>query len=144
MQALFYMDMEKRFSREMLAGFRESFVNSHESDIESVIPFSELLVSGVIEKKDEIDVLLKDFSSNWKLGRMSGVDRNVMRIAIYEMLYCKDIPLKVSINEAIDIGKKFGSRDSGGFINGILDTIRNHLEKKVSQEQVLQKPDFKE
>lgn len=129
MQALFYMDMEKSYSLEMFEKFRVSFVDAQDADQDSVIPFSERLISGVLEKKDEIDTLLVEFSSNWKLSRMSGVDRNAMRIAIYEMLFCKDIPLKVSINEAIDIGKKYGARDSGGFINGILDTIRNHLEK---------------
>jgi len=130
MQALFYMDMEKSFSLGMFAKYTGSFVDSQDADQENVIPFSERLVSGVIEKKDEIDTLLVEFSNNWKLSRMSGVDRNAMRIAVYEMLFCKDIPLKVSINEAIDIGKKYGARDSGGFINGILDTIRDHLEKK--------------
>ena len=59
---------------------------------------------------------------------MSCVDRNVMRIAVYEMLYCNDIPPKVSINEAVDIGKKFGTQDSGAFINGIMDSIKEALE----------------
>lgn len=132
MQALFYMDMEKKFTWEMFESFRASFVDSDDNDQENVIPFAKALVDGVIEKRQEIDTLLKDYSSNWKLSRMSGVDRNVMRIAIYEMLFCNEIPLKVSINEAIDIGKKYGARDSGGFINGILDTIRTNLEKKGS------------
>ncbi len=61
---------------------------------------------------------------------MSCVDRNVMRIAVYEMLYCDDIPPKVSINEAVDIGKKFGTQESGAFINGIMDSIRGALEKE--------------
>ena len=60
---------------------------------------------------------------------MSCVDRNAMRIAVYEMLFCSDIPIKVSINEAIDVGKKYGTEESGGFINGILDSIRLALEK---------------
>jgi N utilization substance protein B len=59
---------------------------------------------------------------------MSCVDRNVMRIAVYELLYCEDIPPKVSINEAVDVGKKFGTEDSGAFINGIMDSIRGALE----------------
>ena len=58
---------------------------------------------------------------------MSCVDRNVMRVAVYEMLYCDDIPPKVSINEAVDIGKKFGTQESGAFINGIMDSIREAL-----------------
>jgi N utilization substance protein B len=78
--------------------------------------------------KTQIDPLLEQFSENWKIGRMSCVDRNVMRIALYEMLFCEDIPHKVSINEAIDIGKKFGDSESGAFINGILDKIRLGLE----------------
>ena len=61
---------------------------------------------------------------------MSCVDRNIMRIAVYEMLYCRDIPPKVSINEAIEIGKKFGTEESGAFINGILDSIRMALREK--------------
>ena len=152
MQALFYMDMEKRFSGEMFSAFMESFVDPDSSDpedmivfsdYENVVSFSRLLVSGVIEKKDEIDALLKEFSSHWKISRMSGVDRNAMRIAIYEIKYT-DVPKAVPINEAIDIGKKYGSRDSGGFINGILDAVKNHLEKNVSPEQAQQNPDFKE
>ncbi len=129
MQALFYMDMDRKFTHEMFELFRAGFVESDDSLINAV-PFSEALVFGVVDKKDEIDSFLDRFSSNWKLSRMSGVDRNVMRIAIYEMLFCTDIPFKVSINEAIDIGKKFGTRESGSFINGMLDTIRIDLEKK--------------
>jgi len=68
--------------------------------------------------------LIERFSRNWRLSRMSCVDRNIMRIAVYEMLFCSDIPAKVSINEAIDIGKKYGTEESGAFINGILDSVR--------------------
>jgi N utilization substance protein B len=64
---------------------------------------------------------------------MSCVDRNILRLAVYELYYCFDIPYKVSINEAIDIGKKFGTRESGGFINGLLDSIRKTLEKNERQ-----------
>ncbi len=67
---------------------------------------------------------------------MSCVDRNVMRIAVYEMLYCDDIPPKVSINEAVDIGKKFGTHESGAFINGIMDSIREALEKEGALNKV--------
>ena len=62
---------------------------------------------------------------------MSGVDRNVLRVAVYEMLFCDDIPPKVSINEAIDVGKKYGSEESGAFINGILDSIHLALKKQT-------------
>jgi N utilization substance protein B len=100
---------------------------------EDIKPFFEVLVKGVLAHQAEIDRRIEQFSSNWKLSRMSGVDRNVMRIAAYEMLYCPDIPSKVSINEAIDIGKKYGTADSGAFINGILDAISLDLDKTGTQ-----------
>jgi transcription antitermination protein NusB len=86
-------------------------------------PFAELLISGVSHHRDEIDRWLVSASEHWRLDRMSTVDRNILRIAIYEMLYCQDIPPKVSINEAIDLGKRFSGQDSGPFINGVLDQI---------------------
>jgi transcription antitermination protein NusB len=125
MQALFYMDMSQDDSNEMLERFCDNF-----SPPEKMVPFFLKLVKGVIQGKGEIDSILERFSDNWKLSRMSCVDRNTMRIAVYELLYCHDIPYKVSINEAIDMGKKFGTRESGAFINGILDSIRIALEKE--------------
>ena len=123
MQALFYMDMQKDASEDMLEHFCDCFCASKKSR-----PFLIKLVNGVIGKKGQIDALVERFSQNWKISRMSCVDRNVMRIAVYEMLYCNDIPPKVSINEAVDIGKKFGTQDSGAFINGIMDSIKEALE----------------
>ena len=123
MQALFYMDMQNDASEKMLEHFCGCFCASKKSR-----PFLIKLVNGVIGKKGQIDALVERFSQNWKISRMSCVDRNVMRIAVYEMLYCNDIPPKVSINEAVDIGKKFGTQDSGAFINGIMDSIKEALE----------------
>jgi N utilization substance protein B len=74
--------------------------------------------------------VIERYSSNWKVQRMACVDRNILRMAVYELLYCADIPAKVSINEAVDIAKKFGASESGSFINGILDSIRTALETK--------------
>lgn len=88
------------------------------------------LVHGVRDKIKQIDALLTDHSQNWKVSRMSGVDRNVMKIAVYEMMYCQDVPYKVAINEAIEIVKQFSSEDSGGFINGVLDSIRKQIESR--------------
>ena len=125
MQALFYMDMQKDASEEMLEYFCGCFFTSKKSR-----PFFIKLVNGVLGTKGRIDALVEHYSQNWKISRMSCVDRNVMRIAVYEMLYCDDIPPKVSINEAVDIGKKFGTQESGAFINGIMDSIRGALEKE--------------
>jgi len=83
----------------------------------------------VLKSRSELDALIERFSENWSLERMSGVDRNAMRIAVYELACCRDIPAKVSINEAVDIGKKFGTEESGAFINGIVDSIRAAVEQ---------------
>ena len=131
MQALFYMDIRKDASEEMLEYFCGCFCPSKKSR-----PFFIKLVNGVLGAKDQIDALVERFSQNWKINRMSCVDRNVMRIAVYEMIYCDDIPPKVSINEAIDIGKKFGTQESGAFINGIMDSIRGTLEKEGTLKKV--------
>jgi len=131
MQALFYMDMQRDASEEMLEHFCDCFGPSKKSR-----PFFIKLVNGVLGTKGQIDALVERFSQNWKISRMSCVDRNVMRIAVYEMLYCYDIPPKVSINEAVDIGKKFGTQESGAFINGIMDSIRAALEKEGSLKKV--------
>ena len=131
MQALFYMDMQKDSSEEMLNYFCGCFCPSKKSR-----PFFLKLVNGVLGTKSQIDALAERFSQNWKINRMSCVDRNVMRIAVYEMLFCDDIPPKVSINEAVDIGKKFGTLESGAFINGIMDSIRGALEKEGTLKKV--------
>ena len=123
LQALFDMDMSQNNSEERIELFCRNFTPSNK-----VLPFFQGLILGVKKNKNEIDSLIEKFSSNWKISRISCVDRNVMRIAVYEMLYCEDIPSKVSINEAIEIGKKYGAEDSGSFINGILDSVRIMLE----------------
>jgi N utilization substance protein B len=123
MQALFFMDMRKDFSEETFGRFCANFAPKPD-----VRPFFLRLVRGVLRSQTELDALIERFSENWSLGRMSGVDRNVMRIAVYEMVCCRDIPAKVSINEAVDIGKKFGTEESGAFINGIVDSIRAAVE----------------
>jgi N utilization substance protein B len=124
MQALFFMEMRKDFSEEAFDRFCTNFAPKPD-----VRPFFLRLVNGVRCSRDHLDPLIERFSENWSLGRMSGVDRNIMRIAVYEMMCCSDIPAKVSINEAVDIGKKFGTEDSGAFINGIVDSIRVAVEK---------------
>jgi N utilization substance protein B len=124
MQALFFMDLRNEFSEEMFGRFCASFAPKPD-----VRPFFLQLVEGVLHRRDQLDALIRSASENWSLERMSGVDRNVMRIAVFEMLSCEDIPAKVSINEAVDIGKKFGTEESGAFINGIIDNIRAAMER---------------
>ena len=91
--------------------------------------FAEQLIHGVEGKRDEPDGLLKQHAEHWDLHRMGGVDRNVMRVAIFEMLHCLDIPPVVSINEAVDIAKSLSGTESGKFVNGILDHIAKSLDR---------------
>lgn len=123
LQALFFMDMQKRLTSDMIDRFTETFEPSARS-----IPYFRTLAQGVIDQQSVIDPLIDRHSSNWRLRRMAHVDRNALRIAVYELLFRPDVPFKVTINEAINLGKKFGTEASGAFINGILDSIRIALE----------------
>ena len=93
----------------------------------SIKSFSKELVSGICENKKELDKLISSASKNWRIDRMSYLDRSILRLATFEILFMKDIPPKVSMDEAVEIGKKFGSKDSGSFVNGLLDNIYNNL-----------------
>ena len=94
---------------------------------ESVKEFADSLIRGTLEKKEEIDGMISDQAFNWDISRIARVDRNVLRMAVYELAFREDIPPIVSINEAVDIAKRFGTAESGKFINGILDTVREKL-----------------
>jgi N utilization substance protein B len=94
---------------------------------EAVRLFAEPLIRGALEHRDEADRCIKKFAQNWDLHRIAAVDRNILRLAIYEMLHREDIPPVVSINEAVDIAKKFSTHDSGKFVNGILDKVMDNL-----------------
>ena len=89
--------------------------------------FAEPLIRGALEYRDEADAIITKHAKNWELHRIAAVDRNILRLAIYEMLHRDDIPPIVSINEAVDIAKKFSTQDSGKFVNGILDKIKGEL-----------------
>ena len=96
---------------------------------QSVRSFSEQLVLGVYEEREATDRLIAGAADRWKLERMPVVDRNVLRMAVYELLQQPETPAAVVIDEAIEVAKKFGSAESGGFINGILDAVRRRVER---------------
>ncbi|MHC1764426.1 MAG: transcription antitermination factor NusB [Verrucomicrobiia bacterium] len=89
--------------------------------------FAEPLIRGTLQHVGEIDAEIKKYAKNWDLHRMAVVDRNVLRLAIYEMRHREDIPPIVSINEAVDIAKRFSTEESGKFVNGILDKVKGDL-----------------
>lgn len=105
--------------RETLQTFREEQTET----LSRVREFAEGLVQGVQENREVIDAAIKARSKNWTLARMPLVDLNVMRLATFELMFRGDIPKKVSINEAIEIARKFGDKESPAFVNGILDEI---------------------
>lgn len=86
--------------------------------------FMLMLARGVIENISGIDEIIGRYSAHWRLSRMANIDRNILRMAIYELVYLCDIPPAVTINEAVEIAKKYGTDESGSFINGILDRVR--------------------
>ncbi|MBU2228858.1 transcription antitermination factor NusB [Patescibacteria group bacterium] len=101
--------------------------------------FSESIVNGVIENQGEIDQLITTYAPEWPLDQITVVDRNVLRIGIFELKFSPEIPPKVAINEAIELAKTFGGESSGKFVNGVLGTIFKKMEeseegKKISQE----------
>lgn len=127
LQALYQIDLSKADPEKALDQYWKN-----NPDTEEIQGFANLLVEGVTSHVAELDRLIEKHSTHWKLSRMACVDRNILRISAYELIYCKDIPASVSLNEAIEIGKKFGTEDSSAFINGILD----NLSKEVRSEEV--------
>jgi N utilization substance protein B len=97
--------------------------------------FSRRIVAGVCGNRAKIDAVIESFSEHWRLDRITIVDRNILRLAIFELLMCPDIPTKVVINEAVELGKRFGSDQSGSFVNGILDRISRQLSRPAPAEE---------
>ena len=103
--------------------------------------FTEELVRGVAEHLADIDQRIAQCTANYNLQRIATVDRNVLRVAIYEMLHSPDVPPVVAINEAIEIAKRFGSEESGRFVNGVLDRIRGELDRPAREPIAMQQRD---
>ncbi|HTP52849.1 MAG TPA: transcription antitermination factor NusB [Anaeromyxobacteraceae bacterium] len=123
LQALYQIDVAATDLDEALARFWRSF----EPVEREVRELAEGMVRGVAEHRHEIDGAIEAVSTNWRLDRMAKVDRNVLRLAVYELRWRPDVPVKVCINEAIELGKKYGSESSGAFVNGVLDRVAGDL-----------------
>ena len=125
LQVLYELDVQEIDVREAIERFWANFDAPEETK-----QFSSFLIEGVWSKKEQIDELISGSSENWTMSRMSRVDKSILRMAVYELLFCRDIPPKVTLNEAIDLGKVYGSENSGAFINGILDALYGRLRNK--------------
>jgi transcription antitermination protein NusB len=137
LQILYQLDVQEQLSDEQAIGmFWKSFAATAEAegalavDLGDIQPFAEKLVRGVREHLAEIDGQIQSASKNWRLERMARVDRNLLRLALYELKFVDDVPAKVAINEAIEIAKRYGTSESSAFVNGILDRCREELGKK--------------
>ncbi|UCD84432.1 MAG: transcription antitermination factor NusB [Deltaproteobacteria bacterium] len=128
LQALYQLDVNKENAEELLQLFWENY--SHQEEVKA---FSSSIIEGARRNREEIDKLINHNSENWRLERMAVVDRNILRMAVFELLYCSDIPYKVILNEAIEMAKKFGTEESSSFINGILDNIAKQARKGNGQ-----------
>lgn len=124
MTVLYQMDVSDSSWQDLLSNYCE-YEHVEDEDIRS---FSARLIEGTVTVMDDIDQLLGKYADNWQIDRMAAIDRNIIRFAIYELLYMSDIPPKVTINEAVNLAKKFSLDESGKFVNGVLDKI-NHTEK---------------
>ena len=120
LQMLYQVDIRRSESLELMRQFWEE--QPDESDAEIRI-FANELVQGTVSRLPEIDPILASHANNWSLKRMGMVDRNILRLGAFELLFSKDTPPKVCINEAVELAKRFGDTESGKFVNGILDAI---------------------
>jgi transcription antitermination factor NusB len=107
-----------------LLGEAAQFLRAEETD-KTTREFAAALVNGVAEHRSDLDKEIRSVAQNWEITRMAVIDRNVLRMAAWELYHCPDIPPKVAINEAIELGKRFSTQNSGKFINGILDKIKD-------------------
>ena len=118
LKVLFQVDLVHTNIEETL---KNTFENDKYSD--EVKEFALTLVKGVMSNLSKIDKVIKNYTNNWSLERITNIDRSILRIAIYEILYLKNIPKSVSINEAVELAKKYGTKSSFSFVNGVLGKI---------------------
>ncbi|MFJ7637152.1 transcription antitermination factor NusB [Peribacillus sp. NPDC097206] len=118
LQALYQIDIAKSEPEEAM----ESVLNGAPTD-----EYFETLVTGIAEKREQIDGMIRDNLENWTLERLANIDRNLLRIAVYEMIHCDDVPVSVAMNEAIEIAKKFGDDQSSSFVNAVLSKVKEKV-----------------
>ena len=125
LQVLFQMDVRNKKLEEILPYFEIP-----KGWDEDTLSFFFHLAKGVENNQEEIDRVLSKASKEWPLYRMANVDRNILRLAVFEILFLPEVPIGVAINEAVELGKKYGTEESGKFINGVLGQLVKNLEKE--------------
>lgn len=117
LQALYAMDLMGRWNEEIDEGLLERDRWPSSAD------HADRILQGILEHRVSIDEAIEGHADHWSVSRMNLIDRNLLRIGAYELLFCEDVPMKVSINEAIELGKLYGTRETQRFVNGVLDRI---------------------
>lgn len=128
MHLLYQIEISKADCQSAYQSYLKSYPQKQE-----IADFSLMLFEGVSKNLQELDSLIKKYVKNWEIDRMAIIDRNILRIACFEMIFIEEIPPKVSINEAIELAKRFGDIDSPRFVNGVLDKIYKMESKKDSE-----------
>ena len=126
LQMLYQVDIRRADPKQIL----EEFWRAHEQITDDIKAYASQLVEGTLQHLADIDRLITAHADNWALKRMAVIDRNILRVGAFELLYLEEVPPKVCINEAIELAKRFGDAESGKFINGILDAI--HKKRHVA------------
>jgi len=123
LQFLYQLDLRGNDILDEARGFFREV--AEKQDDRSTRDFALQLVQGVAKHREDLDRVIRDVATNWEITRMAVIDRNVLRMAAFELFHCPDVPPKVAINEAIELGKRYSTQNSGAFINGILDKIKD-------------------
>jgi transcription antitermination protein NusB len=124
LQVLYQIDLSGEDAERAIALFAEYLAQAEELE-----PFATELVRGCAAQREAIDAKIREVSRHWRLERMARVDRNVLRLATFELLFMADVPKRVTLNEAVELAKRFGDEDSSSFVNGVLDRIASELDK---------------
>lgn len=125
LQMLYQMDVSDVSAAQAVSYYWATLTSSREGE-----DFANQLVRGYADNAERIDRTIREVSQHWRLERMSKVDRNILRLGTYELLYLPDVPRRVTLNESVELAKRFGSEGSAGFVNGVLDRIATDLGKE--------------
>lgn len=125
LQILYQIDVSGVSPEQALAAYWSHLGSSREGE-----PFANELVRGWAAERERIDTIIREVSQHWRLERMAKVDRNILRLATYELMALEDVPRRVTLNEAVELAKRFGSEGSAGFVNGVLDRIASDMGKE--------------
>ena len=136
LQLLFQYEWNSDYNIEqVLQEYVNGLLAAKPEDNDYTLDFARRCINGVLEHKADIDALLARHARKWSVDRMAKVDRNILRLGIYEIVYAPDIPGRVAVNEAVELAKRFGTDESGAFVNGILDSVLKARERQETESE---------